>query len=88
MRPMVLLFVQEGCPHCEIAKPEFERYKSKNPSQMALVFDADGPYAEHFTGKAIRVTPLYVLRGNDDVLARYEGVFKAEALEKWVKANA
>jgi hypothetical protein len=67
-----------------VALPEFERFKSRNPLQMALSFDADGPYAEHFLGKPIRATPLYVLRGEDSGVT-HEGVMKAEQLEKWVR---
>ncbi len=87
MRPMVLLFTQRGCPACAVAVPEFERYRTRNPLQMALTFDADGPYANHFVGKAIRAAPLYVLRSREEERSvTHEGLLKAEALEKWVNA--
>ena len=85
---MLLLFVQHGCPACAIAIPEFDRYRLRNPMQMALVLDADGPYEKHFVGKAIRSTPLYVLRANgEEKGVTHEGAMKAEALEKWVNTS-
>jgi hypothetical protein len=88
---MLLLFTERGCPACATALPEFERYRSRNPMQMALVLDADGPYAAHFVKKAIRATPFYMLRSGDDGqgAARgvmHAGVMRAEQLEKWVGA--
>ncbi|HUI23293.1 MAG TPA: thioredoxin family protein [Nitrososphaerales archaeon] len=85
MRPMLLFFSADGCPACEIAKPEFEKYLSRNPLQMALRLDADGPYARHFVGKTIKVTPLYLLV-NDGRVVGHEGAMKAERIEKWIKA--
>jgi len=83
-RPMLLMFTESGCPACEAAYPEWERYKSRNPMQLALEFDADGPYALHFGLKKIRATPIYVLRSGEQGVV-HEGVMKADALEKWVK---
>jgi len=89
MRPILLLFTQRGCSACAVAIPEFERYRTRNPMQMALVLDADGPYEKHFMGKAIRSTPLYVLRSNgEEKGVTHEGAMKAEALEKWVSSAA
>ena len=86
MRPMLFLFTQQGCPACAIALPEFDRYRLRNPMQMAITLDADGPYAPQFVGK-IRATPLYVLRANgEEKGVTHEGAMKAEALEKWVNA--
>jgi hypothetical protein len=83
-RPMLLMFTQGGCPACEAAIPEWEKFKGRNPMQLSLQFDADGPYAEHFGLKKIRATPIYVLRAGEQGVV-HEGVLKAEALEKWVK---
>jgi hypothetical protein len=83
VRPMLFLFTQKGCPACAAALPEFDRYRLRNPMQMAITVDADGPYA-HFVGK-IRSTPLYVLRWNQEEKGvTHEGTMKAEAIEKWV----
>jgi hypothetical protein len=86
---MLLLFVQRGCPACAVAVPEFDRYRTRNPMQMALVLDADGPYEHQFVGKAIRSTPLYMLRANGEKRGvTHEGAMKAEQLEKWVSSAA
>lgn len=82
---MVLLFTQAGCPACEAALPEWERFKTRNPLTLALSFDADGPYPEHFGLKKIKSTPLYVIKIGDEGVV-HEGAMKAEAVEKWVKA--
>lgn len=86
-RPMLLLFTQAGCPACEAAIPEWERYKVRNPMQLALAFDADGPYALHFGLKRIRAAPVYVLRSGEEGII-HEGVLKADALERWVKSSS
>lgn len=83
---ILLLFTEKGCPACAQAKPEFERFKSRNPLIMALECDADGPYPIHFGLKKIRATPLYVLKATEGEGVTHEGGMKAEALEKWVKA--
>jgi len=85
-RPMLLMFTEAGCPACEAAIPEWDRYKARNPMQLALEFDADGPYAEHFGLKRIKATPIYVLRAGEEGVV-HEGVLKADALEKWVKSS-
>lgn len=82
---MLLFFTSHGCPACAQAKPEFEKYKSRNPLQLALECDADGPYPAHFGMKRIRATPLYVLRVGEEGYT-HEGMMKAEQIEKWVKA--
>lgn len=82
---LVLLFVQQGCPACAQAAPEFEKFKQRNPFQMALTLDADGPYAERFVKKQIRETPLYMLKLGDEGIT-HAGVMKAEQVEKWVNA--
>ena len=83
---MVLLFTQEGCTACAAALPEFERFKARNPMQLALQLDADGPYAAHFFGaKPIKATPLYVLKRGEEGVTHI-GTMKAEQLEKWLKA--
>ena len=81
---MVLFFVQQGCPSCESARPEFEKFKRRNPMQLALELDADGPYPKHFKVK-IRVTPTYVLK-NDEMGVVHEGAMRSEQIEKWVRA--
>lgn len=86
-RPMLLLFTQRGCSACAAARPEFERYKSRNPLQMALELDADGPWAAQLFGKRIRSTPLYVLRTHE-ASESHEGMMKLDQLEKWVKASS
>ena len=85
LRPMLLLFTQEGCPACNAALPDFEKFKARNPTAMALQFDADGPYAAHFVGKRIRATPLYLLRNGDTGVA-HEGRMTCDLLERWIKA--
>lgn len=84
---MLLLFVQRGCPACAHAKPEFEKFKGRNPLTLALELDADGPYPEHFGVGRIRATPFYVYRveGANEAVT-HEGIMKAEQIEKWVKA--
>lgn len=84
MRPMLLMFIQQGCPSCEMARPEFEKFKRRNPMQLALEMDADGPFPSHFKVK-IHVTPTYVLK-NDEMGVVHEGAMKAEQIEKWVRA--
>lgn len=84
IRPILLVFTADGCPACEKALPEVERYKSRNPLQMVLVLDADGPYAERFKLAPIRATPLYVLK-LDDRGVKHDGFMKAEAIERWTK---
>jgi len=87
MRPMLLLFTQSGCPACEAAIPEWERFKSRNPRVMAIHLDADGPYPAQLGLKRIKATPLYVLRdGETERGVTHEGVMKAEQLEKWATA--
>ena len=83
---MVLMFTQDGCPACDAAYPEWERFKARNPLAMALSFDADGPYPANFGLKKIRATPFYVLKNGDEGVT-HEGAMKAEALEKWVKTS-
>jgi hypothetical protein len=85
---MLFLFTQHGCPACAIALPEFDRYRLRNPMQMAITVDADGPYGPQIVGKAIRATPLYVLRANgEEKGVTHEGAMKAEQLEKWVNTS-
>ena len=84
MRPMLLLFTAKDCPACAAAIPEFERFKGRNPMQMALQLDADGPYVESMGMKQIRETPLYVLRLAEEGVT-HVGLMKAEALEKWIR---
>ena len=85
MRPMILLFTSRDCPVCLAALPEWERFKTKNPMAMAVAFDADGPWPLHFGIRKIRATPLYVLKNGDEGVT-HEGLMKAEALEKWMRA--
>jgi len=82
--PTVLLFVADGCPACDAAKPEFERFKTKNPTILALMLDAFGPYPDHF-GVKIKLTPTYVLKLGDQGIV-HPGAMNATALEKWIKA--
>lgn len=81
---MLLFFVQHGCHACAMAKPEFEKFKARNPLQLALEMDADGPYPAQLGIKRIRATPLYVFRiGEEGVV--HEGMMKADQIEKWIK---
>ncbi len=82
--PTLLVFFAEGCPACAVAKPEVERFKHRNPMQMTLTLDADGPFAERYGLAPIRATPLYVLRVGEQGV-KHDGVMKAEQLEKWVR---
>ena len=81
---MLLMFTQGGCPACEAAIPEWEKYKARNPLQLALELDADGPYPANFGLKPIKATPIYVLRSGEEGVV-HEGVLKADALEKFKK---
>ena len=83
--PIVFLFTQGGCPVCEAAIPEWERFKTRNPMQLALHLDADGPYPAHLGLKKIAATPMYVVKA-ENLGVIHEGLLKAEALEKWIKA--
>jgi hypothetical protein len=82
---MLLFVYSKGCPACAHAKPEFEKFKARNPMQMALEIDADGPYPPQFGLPRIRATPLYVLKLGE-IGVTHEGAMKAEQIEKWVKA--
>lgn len=84
IRPTLLVFFAEGCPACEKARPEVEKFKSRNPMQMVLVLDADGPFAEHFGVAPVKATPLYVLK-LDDRGVKHDGFMKCEQIERWVK---
>lgn len=84
IRPMLLIFTQEGCPACEKALPEVEKFKSRNPMQMVLVLDADGPFADSFGVAPVRVTPMYLLK-LDDRGVKHDGFMKAEQVERWMK---
>jgi hypothetical protein len=83
-RSTLLVFLAEGCPSCEKARPEIDKYKRRNPLQMVLVLDADGPFAAQFDLAPIRETPLYVVKMADRGV-KHVGWMKAEAMERWAK---
>jgi hypothetical protein len=83
---MLIFFTQKGCPACAQAKPEFEKFKARNPFAFALEADADGPYPAQLGLKRIQATPLYLLKiGDQGVL--HTGMMKADQIEKWIKAS-
>lgn len=87
MTSTLYVFYANGCPACDAAKPEVEKFKTKHPLQMVLTLDADGPYAERFGIAPIRVTPLYLLKVGDRGV-KHEGTMNAAALDKWITRAA
>jgi thioredoxin-like negative regulator of GroEL len=81
---LLVLFTSAGCPACAAARPEFEKFKTRNPFMLAVECDADGPYRERFGLKRIQATPLYVFQIGDEGVT-HTGMMKADQIEKWIK---
>jgi thiol-disulfide isomerase/thioredoxin len=82
---VLYFFYADGCHACAKAKPEWQKFKDRNPRIMAVELDALGTTADNL-GVEIRATPSYLLkRGSEGELKA--GILTCKQLESWLKAG-
>lgn len=81
----VLYFASaRGCPACEAAAPELDRFMRKHPELIVLTIDAEGPFPERL-GLTIKATPTYALAVGGQVVGAVHGAMRVADIEKWLR---
>lgn len=83
----LIFFHMDGCPHCETMKPEWEKFKTLNSSNIKLE-DYERKQKSDLVEKfSIRGFPAIILADdNNEKVDEYTGERKANALNKYVNS--
>jgi thiol-disulfide isomerase/thioredoxin len=92
-KPVIVFIYMEGCPHCDVMKPEWEKFKHKSTvpsleinSSLITMLDSKQPYLKNVM-QNVHSFPDLKYYNNKNMGNAYNGERSNEAFLKFVKDN-
>lgn len=87
MKPYLVFIYADGCPACEMAKPELAKFRQRHPHVLVQGIDlVKQPWPDG--GWAPQATPTYLVRFANRQPVGHEGMLDANQLVNFVRIGA